>query len=73
MAPRDAWLTTSDVADDLGVSGETVRRYIRTGRLRASAFVGASSGRTTYRIARAAFTDFRTAYVKDTGRDDWER
>ena len=39
------WVTTGAAAEALGVTAETVRRYIRTGRLRAQADFLAGGGR----------------------------
>lgn len=70
MDLRDRWMRTTEVADELGVSPETVRRLIRAGRLRAIAL--RTSGRVTFRIRRSDFEHFRRAYVIDTTTDDWE-
>jgi excisionase family DNA binding protein len=70
MKARDPWMHTTEVADELGLSGETVRRLIRERRLRASA-IGVGD-RTTYRIRRSDLEHFRQAYVRDTTVDDWE-
>ena len=48
------WLTVSQVAETMRVSEETVRRWLRSGRLRGHNF----SGRTGYRIETTAFEDF---------------
>jgi excisionase family DNA binding protein len=65
------WLTTSEVADELGLSPDTVRRFIRDRRLRASA-IDVGRGRVTLRVRRTDLDAFRHAYVKDTATDDWE-
>lgn len=72
MTPWGAkpWLTTSEVAEELGVSPDTVRRLIRDRRLRASAI--RAGRRITLRVRRTDLDAFRVAYVKDTVRDDWE-
>lgn len=70
MARPDCWLTTTDIANDLGVSAETVRRMIRAKKIAAIALVG--SRRTTYRISRRSFEAYRGRFVKDTSVDDWE-
>jgi excisionase family DNA binding protein len=70
METRDRWMHTTEVADELGLSAETVRRLIRERRLRASAIV--VGGRKTYRIRRSDLERFRQVYVRDTTLDDWE-
>jgi excisionase family DNA binding protein len=65
------WLTTSEVADELGVSADTVRRLIKDRRLRASA-IAVGRARVTLRVRRGDLEAFRHAYVKDTATDDWE-
>ena len=64
------WLTTAEVADDLGLSTDTVRRLIRERRLRATAIT--AGRRITLRVRRTDLEAFRLAYVKDTVNDDWE-
>ena len=66
----DPWMRTTDVAPELGVAADTVRRFIRTRRLRASVIV--VNGRPTFRIRRRDFEGFRRSYVKDSISDDWE-
>lgn len=68
---EERWLTTSEVAAVLGVSVDTVRRYIRERRLRSFALV--KGERTVYRVRRADLLVFRATYVRDTMSDDWER
>ena len=46
------YLSTQEVADRLGVSVFTIRRYIRTGKLRAVKLDG------QYRLSRADLADF---------------
>lgn len=70
MALRDPWLRTTEVAERLGVSAETVRRMIRSQSLRATALVRGQ--RVTFRIRQSDFDRFRATYVKDTATDDWE-
>jgi excisionase family DNA binding protein len=67
---RDGWLTTNDAAEALGVTAETIRRYIRDRRLRASAIV--QGERVVLRIRVSDFEAFRAARVRDTSVDDWE-
>ena len=65
------WLTTVEVAAELGLSPDTVRRLIHERRLRASA-IDVGRGRVTLRVRRSDLDAFRQAYVKDTQNDDWE-
>jgi excisionase family DNA binding protein len=51
-------LTVREVADRLKVGEETVRRYVRQGRLRALALAGRSTG---YRIEAAELERFLAA------------
>src|SRR5947209_13334415 len=48
-----SYLTTADVATRLGVSLDTVRRWLRSGELKGSPF-----GRAGYRIEVADFQEF---------------
>lgn len=64
------WLTTDEVARTLGVSGQTVRRWIAERRLRAQ--VIHSGARNTYRVRTAELVDFRRRNVADSWDDDWE-
>ena len=66
----DEWMTTTEVAQKLGVSAETVRRHIHERRLRALALV--LGERSTFRIRRSDFEAFRASYARDTIEDDWE-
>ncbi len=68
----DAWMSTTEVAEELGVTPETVRRWIRDRRLRATVLIQ-SERATTFRVRRSDFNAFRDAYVRDTLTDDWER
>jgi excisionase family DNA binding protein len=49
----DEWLTTDQVAEEFGLNRETIRRWIRSGRLPASRDAG---GRTLW-IRRGDFVD----------------
>lgn len=70
MADGHFWMTTAEVAAELGRSTETIRRYVRERRLRADVIV--INGRATIRISRDDFDEFRRRYVRDTIDDDWE-
>ena len=50
----DQWLTVSQVAERLQIHEETVRRWLRQGRLEGHNF----SGRTGYRIRASALERF---------------
>ncbi len=58
-----AWLSTSEVADEIGFSDRWVRRQIEAGRLRAIAFDAGS--RRTFRVHRRDLSAFRHAYLRD--------
>ena len=70
MELHDRWMRTTEVAEELGVDPETVRRLIRARRLRATVLL--ASGRPTFRILRSDFERFRAAYTRDSVVDDWE-
>lgn len=70
MDLRDRWLHTTEVADELGVSPETVRRFIRMRVLRASVLF--INGRRTFRVLRSELDRFKVAHVMDSVTDDWE-
>jgi excisionase family DNA binding protein len=53
----DRWLTVAQVAEALQVHEETVRRWLRQGRLEGQNF----SGRTGYRIRQSAVAAFMDA------------
>jgi excisionase family DNA binding protein len=53
----DRWLTVAQVANALQVHEETVRRWLRQGRLEGQNF----SGRTGYRIRQSAVAAFMDA------------
>lgn len=68
------WLTTTDIARDLGVTAEAVRQWIRERRLRATVINAGSTGtRAVFRIRPTDYAAFRAAHVRDSLRDDWER
>jgi excisionase family DNA binding protein len=70
MDLRERWMHTTEVADELGVSPETVRRLIRSRRLRATVLV--VGGRPTFRILYSDFERFRRTFTRDSTEDDWE-
>jgi len=70
MDLRDRWLHTTEVAAELGVSPETVRRLIRIRVLRASVLL--VNGRRTFRVLRSELERFKAAHVRDSVTDDWE-
>lgn len=57
---EDRWLTVAQVAEQLQVHEETVRRWLRQGRLEGHNF----SGRTGYRIRESAVEKFMNAAVE---------
>ena len=67
---RSTFLTVAEIAELVGMSSETVRRYIRERRLRASVLT--TGQRVTYRIRLADYEAFRDEFVRDSFRDDWE-
>lgn len=70
MTTRDPWLHTTDVADELGLSAETIRLLIRRQRLPATVLL--LGGRPVFRIRRSHLEAFKRAYTRDSLRDDWE-
>lgn len=72
MDRDDTWLTTTEAAGILGVSDDTVRRYIHHRRLRATVILAPGSGRPTFRIRRAEFVAFQMRHTRDSVADDWE-
>jgi excisionase family DNA binding protein len=64
------WYSTEEVAAELGVSSETVRRYIRANLLGATLI--SAGRRPTYRISDAALTEFRKKHVLDKRADGQE-
>jgi excisionase family DNA binding protein len=61
---RERWMTTEEVAHLLGVTRQTISRWIREGRLPARAI--ASGPRVIYRIRYSAFIEFVRRYVRDS-------
>ena len=58
---EDRWLTVTQVAKELQIHEETVRRWLRQGRLEGHNF----SGRTGYRIRRSALDAFMEAEIQN--------
>jgi excisionase family DNA binding protein len=58
---EDRWLTVTQVAQELQVHEETVRRWLRQGRLEGHNF----SGRTGYRIRRSELDAFMNAEIQN--------
>lgn len=56
---EDRWLTVAQVAHELQVHQETVRRWLRQGRLEGHNF----SGRTGYRIKQSAIAAFMESEI----------
>lgn len=63
------WKTTREIADELGVSDDTVRRYIAEGWLRAQAIIASRHARVTLRVHQRDLDAFRVRYVRDTSVD----
>lgn len=55
-------MTTAEVAAKLGVSRQTVTRWIREGKLRVISI--RASGRPTYRVPVSRFREFLKEYVE---------
>lgn len=70
MDDMRVWLTPAEIAQELGVTGETVRRWIRERRLAASARV--VNERISYRVSRSSYEEFCRDHIRDTMTDDWE-
>jgi excisionase family DNA binding protein len=70
MDVHDRWMHTTEIAAELGVSPETVRRLIRSRKLRATVLV--VGGRPTFRILHSDYERFRRTFAKDSTIDDWE-
>jgi len=58
---EDRWLTVAQVAEEFQVHEETVRRWLRQGRLEGHNF----SGRTGYRIRQTAVTAFMESEIQN--------
>jgi excisionase family DNA binding protein len=57
------WLSTEEAAAEIGVTPQSVRRYIAAGKLKARALV--IGQRATYRIRAADLQAFLDAYTMD--------
>lgn len=60
-------MSTTEIAELIGVERQTVSRWIREGRLRARAIVGPSGEKVVYRVRHSDFLDFVRRYVRDEG------
>jgi excisionase family DNA binding protein len=58
------WLSTEEIAIELGVSARWVRRQIQTGRLRARVYL--TGERPTYRVRRAQLNEFLDRFSRET-------
>jgi len=65
---KSKWLSTEEIARELGLSPRTVRRHIQKGRLRARAYL--VGGRATYRVQRPDLDAFLTRFARDTFEPD---
>jgi excisionase family DNA binding protein len=70
MDRPDPWLRTTDVAEELGITDETVRRLIHARLLRATVIV--TGERRIFRVRRSDLEAFRRAHTRDSVSDDWE-
>lgn len=60
---QQEWMTSAEIARTVGVTRQTVTRWIRDGRLRA---VRVQVGqRALYRVRPSAFREFVRRYVRD--------
>ncbi len=57
------WMTTTEVAELLGVSRQTVSQWIRDGRLPARAIQ--SGARVIYRVRRTTLVDWVRRNIRD--------
>jgi excisionase family DNA binding protein len=64
-APANVWLRTEQVAAELGVTSEWVRRQIAAGRLAARRFQ--TGDRAFYRIRRSDLEKFVSIYSRFVG------
>jgi excisionase family DNA binding protein len=65
------WISTGEAARRLGLrNSESIRRYIKEGRIRAQVLTG--DGRVVYRIRAADLRAFEQRYLKDSITDEWE-
>lgn len=59
----EEWLSTEEVADEIGVTPQSVRRYIGSGKLHARVLL--TGARPTYRIRRHDLDAFLTRFTRD--------
>lgn len=64
MADKE-WISTEEVAQELGMTREWVRQQIKAGRLVATYY--AINGRRTYRVHRHEYKRFVIRYQRETG------
>ena len=70
LADTENWMSTEQVARQVGMTPEWVRRQIVAGRLRARVFH--TGDRPTYRIREADFHRFMRQWSVRTDSPDWE-
>jgi excisionase family DNA binding protein len=63
--PANEWMTTSEVAEALGVSRQTVWNWIRSGYLPARAI--STESRVIYRVRRSDFVLWVRQHARDLG------
>ncbi len=61
----DEWLSTEQVAREIGMSAVWVRKQIEFGRMRAVSFE--TGRRSTFRIRRSWVAEFLATYCRETG------
>jgi excisionase family DNA binding protein len=66
---KSEWMSTEEIAGELGLSPRTIRRHIQEGRLRARAYV--VGGRSTYRVQRSDLDAFLMRFARDTFEPEW--
>jgi excisionase family DNA binding protein len=70
QSPGRRWLSTEQIAERVGMTGEWVRRQIIAGRLRALVF--RTGSRATYRISEADLRHFMAEWSVATDDPEWE-
>jgi hypothetical protein len=64
------WLSTEQIAERIGMTGEWVRRQVLAGRLKAVVFRTAS--RATYRVRETDLREFLSKWSVTHDRPEWE-
>jgi len=66
----ERWLSTEQIAERVGMTGEWVRRQVIAGRLVALVF--RTGSRSTYRISEAELSRFMNEWSVKTDSPEWE-